>query len=382
MHKVLIFIILLSDSVYAQHYNAEVDSISYSYFHLGKWNDLIHYANNINHEQIDFKLLRQRVGYAYFAKGDYYASIREYEKAQQFDKKDEITQLYLYYNGLNIGNEQFARYYAGKLTKKKKIELKIQDFRFIDAVDAEYSKKLTNNSSRTNPDFERLGLNTQLGYRLDLYQTFSNFHQLRDFTINVNQFEYFALLNWTLFSKTNLSIGYHYVGTKVITQTDNLEYPGGIWYGKLSQKIGRFDFSVDGSHFANNMIQTSQQGVQIGYALPVRWSTYLKSSVYFLSDSLENRLVFSQTAGCLVLKKIWIEGAITIGNLNNFLDMSGLYFYNSLDPTTFRTGFSAFWYATSHLTFYGNYTFENKIITETSSIYTQNSITGGIIWKL
>jgi hypothetical protein len=382
MHKVLIFFVLLTTSVYAQHYDARVDSISYNYFRLGKWDDLIQYAKIIKHEHYDFKLLRQRVGYAYFAKGDYYASIREYEKAQQFDKKDEITQLYLYYNGLNIGNEQFARYHAGKLTKKKRIELKIQDFRPIDAVDAEYSKKLTNSSLRTNPNFERLGLNTQLGYRLNLYQTFSNFHQIRDYTINVNQYEYFALLNWTIFSITNLSVGYHYVGTNVITETDNLDYPGGIWYGKLSQKIGRFDFSVDGSHFANDMIQTTQWGGQIGYALPTRWSPYFKSSVYLLSDSVENRLVFSQTAGCLIVKNIWIEGAVTFGNLNNFVDMNGLYFYNSLDPTTFRTGFSAFWYATSHLTFYGNYTFENKLITENSSIYNQNSITGGIIWKL
>ena len=80
-------------------------------------------------------------------------------------------------------------------------------------------------------------------------------------------------------------------------------------------------------------------------------------------------------------KKVWLEGNVTLGNLNNFADLNGLYIYNSLDPTTFRTGLSLYYYLNKQLTLYSNYTFSKKHITEYDVNYNQHSITGGIIWK-
>ncbi|HET7732348.1 MAG TPA: hypothetical protein VFK73_00820, partial [Paludibacter sp.] len=89
-----------------------------------------------------------------------------------------------------------------------------------------------------------------------------------------------------------------------------------------------------------------------------------------------------QTASALLFKKLGVEGNITWGNLNNFSDNNGLYIYNSLDPTTFRTGLTAYWYLLPKISLFGNYTYDTKLIEESNTNYNQHSFSGGIIWKI
>lgn len=84
----------------------------------------------------------------------------------------------------------------------------------------------------------------------------------------------------------------------------------------------------------------------------------------------------------LFSKKFWAEANVTFGNLNNYVSAEGLYLYNSYDQTTFRTGASMFWYVNKNLTLFSNYTYDKKLVVSDLSNYNQNSITGGIIWKL
>jgi hypothetical protein len=92
--------------------------------------------------------------------------------------------------------------------------------------------------------------------------------------------------------------------------------------------------------------------------------------------------VFSQSAGFLFAKRFWLDGNITLGNQKNFVDLNGLYVYNSFDPTIFKTGLSLFWYATNNISLYTNYTFNKKYIVDNDINYFQHSYTGGLIWKL
>jgi tetratricopeptide (TPR) repeat protein len=392
MYKILILSLLISMPVFAQEipdYNT-VDSISYALFLNENWDELIKTGKEAASHQVNFKRLQQRMGYAYFAKADYHNAIKHYERSLEFDQSDEISHLYLYYAGINIGDEAFARYHASKLSENMKKENKIAAFRPVDAIDFEYNKKMNDYSLRSNPDFLRLGINMQLGYRLNFYQSISRYNQVSEYesgtiyqyTAATEQDEYFGLLSWSVFSKTNLSAGYHYVNTKVDYGISNAVYPGEIWLGRLSQKIHRFNIAVSGSVFSNDSVRTTQSGIQIGVALPGKCSPYLKSAVYNINEYDENRIVFSQTAGLLVLRRVWTEAAITLGNLNNYVNMNGLYFYNSPDATIFRTGLSLFWYQGKHITFFSNYTFDKKEIYQTVNTYNQHSITGGIIWKL
>ena len=113
MHKPILIILLIAFSVgnvQSQNYtSATADTVTKQLFQQGNWGELIDAGNQILKEDIDFKTLRQRMGYAWLMKGNYLMSRWQYEKALKFDKADEISNLYLYYSGLNMSDEGVAR---------------------------------------------------------------------------------------------------------------------------------------------------------------------------------------------------------------------------------------------------------------------------------
>ena len=354
-------------------------------------------------QNIDFKYLRQRIGYAYFMKANYFESQKQYEKALMFDENDINTLLYLYYCGLNIGNRAYTRFREGLLPNNLKNNFKIKPVKVVSVVDVEYNYKANNSESRGNPTYIRGGVESDIGYRLNLYQSFSNYSQVNDSSI-IKQKEYFALLGWAVSSHLVFNVGYHYINSDVTnsysyntyipgphnslitlrtTDTISTAYSGNLFMTRLSYTLNRFDFSVSGSVMKYNSVYTQQYGIHAGVTLPGKANVYLKSSLYGMFDSnMNNRLIFSQSAGTLFFKNLWLEGNAVFGNQDNFADNNGLYVYNSLDPTTFKAGISLFWYLPKNITLYTNYTFDNKYIIAEGLDYAQNSFTGGIIWKL
>jgi len=412
----IVGLLLVSFALKAQetNYNARVDSITYKYYLEGNWRQLVDSSRQAIRKGVDFKLLRQRLGYAYFVQQKYYASQQQYEKAYKFDKLDPITRSYLYYCGLNTGNEPQTRYWGGLLTTNLKKEYQLKPFKLISSVDVEYNLKTNNSSLRGNPAYLRAGIYSQLGYRVSFYQSFATYGQTNKssytdntglITIQTNdstgirQNEYFASLNWTINSHINLSVGYFHLNTtinekytysyktgsiktKSVTDT-TVNTPGNLFRTGLTYSTGRFDLGLSGSVFTYNRVFTQQYELHAAVALPGMLHIYLKSSVYGMLDSENNnRLIFAQSAGALLLKKLWLEGKVSLGNLNNFSDNNGLYIYNSLDPTTFRTGLSLFWNVLPKLSLFGNYTFDKKLIEDNNTNYYQHSFSTGVIWKL
>ncbi|MCX6239301.1 MAG: hypothetical protein NTY07_17395 [Bacteroidia bacterium] len=131
----------------------------------------------------------------------------QYEKALTFDSYDADTRAYLYYCGLNTGDEAFARIHAEKLPKDLQQKLNEEAFKPADAIDFEFNFKANSSNTRSNPTYLRAGLSTQLGYRLSLYQSVSNYQQTIDAGLT-KQPEYFALLNWSVTSHTSLGLVY------------------------------------------------------------------------------------------------------------------------------------------------------------------------------
>lgn len=359
-----------------------VDSLSYEYYLKGNWKQLIELGKKANKEGVNFKFLQQRMGFAYFMLGDYYNSIRYYKNSLKFDPYDQISHTYLYYSALNVANKTMARYHLSKLKEENRKYFDEKKYKLPDFVDLEYNYKMNNYALRSDPQYKRLGINIQPGYRLNLYQSVSTFSQITELTNQTIQNEYFASLNYSVFSATNLNFAYHYVGTKYSASTDTLNISGNILFARLSQNWRRFDFSLSQSVFSNDYNNASQSGFQIGYSFPAKLRIYAKSSLYLMNEYDSTRLIFNQTAGALIGKKLWLQGSITLGNLNNFTDNDGLYLYNSMDYTTFRVGGSAFFYWGKHLTLFTNYTFDKKQTIETLYQYKQHSISGGLIWKI
>ena len=353
------------------------DSLTYSYFLSGNWDKLIDIGKQALNKNIDYKRLRQRMGYAFFAKADYFGAQMHYEKALGFDEFDQDTREYLYYCGLYTGNSANARFNARKLPTDLKTKLGIIRIKPVDAVDLEYNYKSNNSDSRTNPTYLRAGISTQLGYRFKTYLSVSNYQQTLGSAVT-KQPEYYAAINWATTAHTSVDLGYHYLQTNV----NGLNIPGNLAFLNLTATVNRFIIGINGSLLKVGSAYTSQLGVKGGVTLPGKSNIYLNSMLNDLVETGNSHLVFTQTAGGRVYKSFWAEASITLGNIKNYNDFNALYVYNSIDPTTFRAGGTLFYHSGLHLTLFGNYSYETKQIQNTVSNYTQQSISGGLIWKL
>ena len=384
----------------------DVDSVSYQYYLAGKWNELIKTGKDAISKQIDYKRLRQRMGYAYFMKADYYSAMAEYEAALNFDKSDMDTRIYLYYCGLNTGNESYARYQVAKLPEETQKFIDPKSFKIVDAIDVEYNYKSNNSKIRSNPTYWRVGCSTKLSYQLSLYQAFSSYLQNLDsigteynfFSRSaVIQNEYYAGLSWKPAANFEFMLGYHHINTKIndsvsyqiplidVVRKDTVLQTGNLFFGKIAFKYNRFDIGLSASMLTYSKILTQQYTLMAGVTLPGRLCIQLKSKVDAMFGNQTSRLIFSQTVGLTPLKNIWVEGNVTLGNLKNYADYNGLYILNSKDPTTFKTGVTVFWQIINKVTLFSNYGYDIKQIkgtNNTNTNYNQHSFSGGIIWKI
>jgi hypothetical protein len=387
----LLFLILLPFVSKAQERElAYYDSTTYQQFIIGDWDELIITGLEAIEKNIDFKWLRQRMGYAHLMKKQYYRSYDAYEAAYNMDKTDTLTVLYLYYNSIYTGNYSRARYLAGKLPRETSSYFKQNAFRPVDAVDMEFSYKIPEYAMRENADYKRIGINSQIGYQLNLYQTISDFRQTTDITTLSKQNDYFANLSWRPWLNSSLSVGYHYTGTRIVIDPDTFNYTGHLFSFRATQQFSRFDLSASAINYNSEILNSFQTGIHAGIGFAGNNNIYLKSSLYriwqywYESDYSTNRYVFTQSAGIMLFGRLWTEASVALGNLDHFADLGGLYLYNTLDPVTFRTGLSLFGYILPKLTVYTNYTLDRKYYTffDITQNYLQHSITGGIIWKL
>lgn len=361
----------------------KIDSLTYNYYLTGDWRQLIEVGKVAEQNNVNFMYLQQRLGYANFMLGNYYKTIKHYLNALEFDAEDQISHTYLHYAAINIGDVDMAMYHASKLTAESRKLLKLKSFKPLDAIDFEYNYKINDSDIRSNPNYTRIGLNSKPEFRFNIYQALSRYNQINDLTTQIQQNEYFLLLSYNFFSRSTVRLGYHYLNTKIEDTMYNINdtLKTNMFIGSFTQRIGRFDFGISSSLLTGDTLQT-QTGAHVGLLLPGQVKPYLKSSVYSITRNKINRWVFTQSAGILATKKLWLEAEITLGNLQNFVDNNGLYVYNSVDPTQFRTGFSTFWYVLPKLTAFANYTFDDKLITSSQTNYNQHSFSGGLIWKL
>lgn len=385
MYKLLIILSLISFPLRAQQKidAQKMDSLSYNYYMAGDWKQLIEIGKIANESDVNFKYLQQRLGYANFMLGNYFSAIKHYSNALKFDPTDQISHTYLYYAANQVGDNDMAMYHASKLLPETQQYFKLKGFKPLDAIDFEYNYKINDSSIRSNPDYTRIGLNSQLNYRFHIYQSISRYNQINDLTTKVRQDEYFILLSYNLLGRTKVRLGYHHLNTKVKSPTYNYynTIKNNVFLGSVTQKIGRFDLGVSSSFLTGDTLQV-QLGAHLGFVMPGKLKPYLKSSVYSINRNGINRLVYSQSVGVLASPKLWLEGDVTFGNLYNYVENNGLYVYNSLDATTFRAGATSFWYVLPRITLFANYSFNKKMITSSQTNYNQNSFSGGFIWKL
>jgi tetratricopeptide (TPR) repeat protein len=381
MHKsALIFLMLLPLISFSQVPLSfqRTDSLTYQYYLTGDWKKLIELSNEAGKLNIDSKFIRQRTGYAYFMTGDYYAAINQYEKALEFDHSDDVTKEYLYYSCLNAGSSN-TRFYAGNLSNDSSSKLGILPYNAVETIDTEFNLKTNQTTTRSNQTYFRIGINSELGYRVSLYQAYSFYKQTVSKVLS-QQPEYLALLKFTVSPIWHIKAAYHGIFTNVGTT----KYTSNLGFIALSSQLNRFNLEANASVLKSSSTTTQQVGFQAGAVLPGRSNIYFTSSVIGIKENSTNRIIFSETAGLKLTKYLWAESNITLGNLKNYNTYNSLYVYNSVDPSVFRTGISLFYFLGKHLSLIGNFTFDQQEI-ENNTLnknYYQYSYSGGLKWKL
>lgn len=386
-YLILIFLVL-QVSLFAQKSKdfTWVDSLTYSYYNSGNWDSLINLGNEAIANDIDYKYLRQRLGYACFVIGDNLTARIHFEKAMSFDSFDQFTLEYLYYTYLNTGQSDYAGRVVRNFISELRNSLKIKSFVPVESIDAEYNIKYAGTVNRSDPQYFRAGISTKLGYTLSLYQSVSNYTQKITGLINGNtittyykQPEYFALLKWNASNRLLINGGYHFFNTT----SGSYVTPGHLILLSVSTYAGRFNLEGNGSILYTANAFVYQAGGSGAFVFPGKQNFTLKSSLAEVFHQTGNQLVINQMAGMKLSKKLWIEANGTFGRMTDYNDYGGLYLYNTYDPIDFRLGGTFVMYLGKKISLWANYTFERKEYFENNSFhYNQFSYLGGIKWKL
>jgi hypothetical protein len=363
-----------------------VDSMTYKYYSSGEWSKLIKLGEEALQNNIDFKFLRQRLGYAYFNQSNYYESKLHFGKALTFDSFDQFSLEYMFYSYLNTGGEEYSGVYERRLSPELKKSLNLSSLKPIESIEFEYNYKYAGTDFRSNPQYYRIGVSSKLGYVLSLYQSYSEYNQLittiqngRKFSFSDRQQEYYALLKWNAPGNLLFKGAYHFINTSSGNSLTN----GNLFLLSISPSFDRFSFELNGSALSLDKELIYQVGTRAGYVFPGRSNFTLTSLFSEVFNPDNYQFIYSQKAGFLLFKKGWIEGNVTLGSLLNYNDYSGLYLYNTYDPIIFKTGSTFIYYLNKNITLWANFSYEQKEFLENSSQhYNQFSYLGGIKWKL
>ena len=361
--------------------DAEIHSLQL--FNNADWKELLQYGKETIKNGTDFSLLRMQMGYAAFMMGKYSRSLKYYNSVYRAEPNNNTSLYYCYLNNLYLNNTAAMRFYAHKLDKETRIILRQKSIRFSE-IGLEYSFKVPNTLTRGNAQYALLNLNTQLGYKLELQQGVAIYNQVinepkfLDVTgnnkINISQKEYFAKLIYTPLAKINLIGGFHYV----YTPFNNYEYNNTIAFGGV--KYATLYIHLQGLMHIANVTHTSYRQFDIvvtSYPLG-------NLNLYTISKAMfSNNSVFTQVIGTKIMKNIYFEGNITLGEYETLIDNDGLYLVNDIDTKKFKAGASIYAFLNKNFLLSLNYNLEQKRKYQTiNNNFNQHSTTINLKWKI
>jgi hypothetical protein len=363
-----------------------VDTLTYKYYSSGDWNQVISLGMEAINNDIDYKFLRQRLGFAFYSKGDFINARKHLERALLFDSFDTFTLTYLYYAYLSSGLSENARLISAKMPSDLKKSLSVKPFHLVESVDFEYNFKYAASGLRSNPRYFHVGIHSQIGSRLGLYQMVSGYNQTLMFqqmgylrNARDNQSEYYGLVKLTLTPHLTVKSAYHYLNTSY-NATGSSSHLG---FFELTANFNRVKFGMNSSLLKGKQLSVVQTGLDAGIFFSGKMNVYFNSALSFTSMKNTGRFIYDQKAGFKVSKNIWVEGNLTLGDMTNYRDHEAMYIYNLVDATTLRTGATLFLYTGKHISLWANYSYERKEYYENSIYhYNQFSYLGGIKWKL
>ncbi len=251
-------LLLMNNKTLAQNSFKQVDSISYALYTQKNWTELVRFGNQIKNEGFNFYLLNLRLGIANYNMSNYTRSIQFFKKALKNNSVSEVAKEYLYWNYLQLGKYDKARYYFNKLTPKTQDaikKLKAKKIRYLDFIYTEGGINIQEqkNSGYGNISYFNIGLSHELTPGLSIYHAYNFQAQQLDFSeykihryyvmpkyLTQNGFEYTVAVNYTTL-KSNID----YVNqlTQTTIQNDTLLSDGFVYdrvstINQTSKEIG------------------------------------------------------------------------------------------------------------------------------------------------
>lgn len=384
----LIFLMLMINVIcFGQQQSfSDIDSMTYKLYLSGKWDELIDKGEAAIISGTDYKFLRQRLGYAYFAKGEYFKAAAHLDKALKHDSFDQFTLEYLWLSYQYSGKEDYTGTFEKKMFPELKEKLSVKKFSPVAGLELEYNYKFSGSGFRSDAQYYRAGIGTKLGFGAYLNQSVSGYSQtvFVNFTdaspaFSIKQPEYYAGLRLNVTDKLILRTAYHYIST----HSGSSITKGHLFLLGISPDLKRFILGMNCSMIRYGGVNTWQPELLAGYVFPGRSSFYMKGSVAALLSSGESNIVLSPQAGLQLTKGLWLEGHASFGRMNLYNDFNGLYVYNSYDPMKMRSGAGVTYYINSRLALWLTWSTEKKeYYNYSSNTYKQFSYLGGLKLKI
>lgn len=359
----------------------EADSASFSLYQLGEWKALMTYGRERIDNGIDFPLLRMRTGYAAMMAGNYSQSVKHYQKSYLDEPSNKTSLYYTCLNYVYLNQRTNARYYAGKMTESSRKQLGMQK-RKITSADVEFSYKSPQTATRGNAFYTRIGMSADLGYRLEWQQSIGYFQQTiseqfmtavtANTAIAIRQKEYYTKLIFALTGKLALLGGLHYI----YTPFNNFTYHNLIGFAGANYTIPEAQIKglVQAGRIGDSSFRQAELSIRV---LPFGNTRLYTSTKVALA---RKDVILTQLAGLKIHPKAWLEANATFGQYIAYFDQDNLYLFNDIDTKKVRAGISVYLYPTSRLMLSAHYHFDKKQRFGTTELFTQHSITGGILW--
>lgn len=450
-YKILLIclFVVIGISSKAQTNYAEVDSNSYKLYYNMQWKRLIYFGENAINDSVDYMFLRQRIGIAYFSLKNYRMAAYHLEKALAFNCDDDFTLYYLYYSYLYSGRLSDANYLTRNMTQTMKDSLHWRN-KYISSIDVEGGVSKSNNISKNSTinidgtadiygendmcgdlSYNHIGLNHEVLPFLSIYQSINNINianekeirynknitHAKDSTVDticnytVKQFEYYISGDIQLMEGLKITPAYHYLHVGFTKLNTNLDQNKHLEIISTTSSLNNYvvslaitkEFKLTSlSLFASksnlNALKQTVFGATFNYFPFGNTNFYTSTTIsYILEDSNINgnpkRYILDQIAGVKILKKLWGEASITLGDLTDFNEKNAFIVYNTFDNIKLKAGLSLIYTLSPHFDLSLRYQFlqrqdaymtyistNQKIYTTTN--YLNNTIIGGIKWKL
>jgi hypothetical protein len=364
---------------------AVVDSQSYALYQKADWKTLLTYGKLAIANKQDFLLLRLRTGYAAFMIENYSEAIKHYEAVLREDKYNNTAHYFIYWSRINLGQPELAMAEAKFIAKDAIDEKKLKPSA-ITGVEAEFSFKRTSTLFRSNPFYARIGLANRFNPSLHMQQSVATYQQQINEPlltsvadkekININQFEYYNRFLLNLDRHWQIKAAYHYL----YTPFNNYTYNNHLLLLGVKYNSNYFDLQADAVIGKLTDTATKQFNLQLGL-YPAGNLNFYSFSTAMLRLQGSTAFNFRQVIGVKLVKDVWLEGNITLGEFRNLVENDALYVYHAIDPNTMKAGITSYILLGSKTTLQLGYTYEKRRLFNTTNEFHQHSITGGLSWK-